>query len=759
MKSDIEKNDLKIEDILDTEYLQRIQNSFAAVTGITTVVVNKDGLPITVPSNLHGFCALMQAKDETRTKCISTNMSLIQENNKTKKPAVVVCPHSGLVTASIPVLINNKPVAYWIIGQLKMEKYPKEVLIENAKVINESVETLTKLMELLPKYSKEQFYLIFEHFSTISDTLVKIAQASYDAQEKNTELIKTTKALESTQEVVTAFADSTNVAMFVYDCTEEKMLISNKAFCDLASVSKEEMVNLSFYELGGKYAQFNVFFENLKCDCDAIAKIRFTEDNHHFEFGGRWWRRNVKPIKWINDNCTVMVTFYDITKEVLTQNQLEDLAYYDRSMHLPNLLKLAEDYKLEENKDSYLIFIDITKLRRINDSYGRNIGDTLLNLIVDWLYSLLSEHDTIYRTDGDEFCILLKRAKIEKARDFAQTISDRFEKEWLLSVNGEDVYVFSSVTIAILDSNVVTDDSTSLSTLIERSMDTTKKEKRIALYDEQMDIEFKNYLKFELNLKNSVNQSMKGFYLNFQPIVSVETGKWSGLETLCRWRSDEFGHVPPSMFIYEAEKLGLMENLGYWVLEEAIKHCKKLKLDEIEDFILDVNVSPVQIANGNFDQKIFNILEKYDFPKRCLSMEITESMELVFNERMRVALENLRECNVSVALDDFGIGYASFQSLKNVPANTIKTEREFVRDIETDPYLRQLFKTMVNLAHIADKKLIAEGVETKEQLAIVIESGADYIQGYYFEKPLSYEELEENLQKFHEVQLCFHSEI
>ncbi len=746
-------NSFEIRDILDLDYLQKVQDSFAKLASITTVIIDKSGLPITKPSNLYGFCEFMQSKDKSREKCIHTNLNLINENNITKKPAVLICPHSGLVTASIPILINNEPVAYWIVGQLKMKEFSQEVMMQTAKESGESLETFKSLMDTLPTYTQEKFEPMFDYFETLSQTLVKIGQSNYDTKLKNEQLIKLTHDLDSMGQMLTIFADSSNVSMFAYKCLEDEIIIANKQLCELVGVSNENFIGKSLEEVCKINVEFNLFSKDLSCFSNVINPLELSE--YYFEFDCRWWRRSIQDLDWVDGTCVRVVSFSDVTRDVLTKNELEVLAYYDRDMHLPNLSKLSVDVLSPENKNSYLVCFDIKQLRRVNDSYGRDIGDALLGLIVDWVYMQIGENDAVYRTDGDEFSVLLNNSQIDKAWEFANLIEDRFEKEWVLKFNNENVYIFSSVTICIVDSNVKTDEKVTLKNLIERAMDETKKDMRISVYDDDMDRKFKKHLEFEVNFKNSVNQGMKGFYLYFHPIVDVKSGKWCALEALCRWQSSEFGYVPPGMFIDEAEKLGLIEAVGNWVLEEAIRQCKEWKLDEIDGFILDVNFSAVQIANGSFDKMILEVLEKYGFPGKCLCMEITESMELVFNHRIRDALENLRDNDVSVALDDFGMGYSSFQSLKNLPANTIKTEREFVRDIETDAYLRKLFKLMVDLAHLADKKLIAEGVETIEQLSIVLESGADLIQGYIFEKPLSAKELEEKLYKFDEVQEYF----
>ncbi len=167
-------------------------------------------------------------------------------------------------------------------------------------------------------------------------------------------------------------------------------------------------------------------------------------------------------------------------------------------------------------------------------------------------------------------------------------------------------------------------------------------------------------------------------------------------------------------------------------------------------FFLDVNFSPLQISDETLAKKVLRILKKHAFPGSCLCMEITESMEHMFSAHNQMIIQTLRNHDISVALDDFGVGYSSFQRLKDMPVGILKTERQFVQNIEDDSYLLNPFHTMVELAHVADKQLIAEGVETQGQRKLVKKNGADYIQGYFFSQPLTAAELTKELHRFYE---------
>ncbi len=611
---------IAITQLIDKEYLQVLQETFAQVSGITTVIVDPNGIPITTPSNLGGVCSMMFQHEVARSKCMITNNILIEENLMTGKPSIITCPHSGLRTASVPIFVDEMLEGSWIIGQIRIDDPDEQLLQNTASVTQMNSNELINAMRSLPVYSQNRFDLIYEFLISLTSVIVDLAQTGRDLSMRNSQL----QTMHST---------------------------------------------------------------------------------------------------------------------------LKNLAYYDKQMNLPNLLKLTSDCdKLKE--DFFIICLDIRQLRRINDAYGHSIGDSLLQSISANIIEETGSLGKVYRTDGDEFCVLLQTSDKKSVEALANKIHSRFDSEWVLSIAQDNVYVNCSACTCVLDGSIKLGDDEGIEDLIRRGMDATCQTSGFLIYDSLLNEKFKQSVKMEVSLKNAIKQGMNGFYLNYQPIVSSVSGKWCGLEVLCRWNSPEFGFVFPDVFIHEAERLGLIESLGHWVLETSVEQCKKWGLDSREDFFLDVNFSSVQIADINLSKKVLDVLEKYSFNAKCLCIEITESTELVLNKHTFASLESLRQKGVKVALDDFGVGYSCFRSLKDIPADTIKTERQFVKDIETDEYLQNLFRIMVELSHVAGKNLIAEGVETKEQLDIVLTHGADFIQGYYYSKPLSVQDLGSRLHEF-----------
>ncbi len=432
----------------------------------------------------------------------------------------------------------------------------------------------------------------------------------------------------------------------------------------------------------------------------------------------------------------------------------ETFAYIDWQFDLPNGLKLERDARDSEKTPS-LIVVDILSLREINEICGRGMGDKLLQSIRDYISSLNIPNSALYRIGGGKFCIAVTEDNPESIHGYAAQIANRFTLLWNLNLEGVALNTFCDFIMCVIHAPFVRE-SDDLLNMIERTLKITRADtSRIIVYDDEMDREFKQRRSFEISIKRSIANDMDGFDVYYQPIADPVTGIWCGLEALCRWNSPELGPVPPSVFIPETERLDLIETIGLWVLETSIRKCKEWGLDKHKKFFLDVNVSAAQFTDAMLAPKIIKLLKEYDFPGDKLCLEITESTQFTFDGLSLLTIERIKSENVKVALDDFGTGYSAFNKLKDMPVDIVKVERAFVNGIEADSYLRYLFRAMAELSHASDMKVVAEGVETPEQMAILLKNGADYLQGYLFSKPIKPTEMSEMLSRFHELDKSF----
>ncbi|MDL2254642.1 EAL domain-containing protein, partial [Ruminococcaceae bacterium OttesenSCG-928-I18] len=388
---------------------------------------------------------------------------------------------------------------------------------------------------------------------------------------------------------------------------------------------------------------------------------------------------------------------------------------------------------IKETDSISLLCYDIQSLRKVNRAYGRKVGGALLAAVAEWALDL--PDGMLYRVESDQFCVLFKNTSVDIVQQYAFSMEARFAKPWMLIVDGNTYDIFVQASIAVLG-GLEGESSDELFELMEQALDISKKEHQVILFTTEQDTLTREQVRLQMELKSCILSDMKGFHLEFQPLVDPVTRTWRGLEALCRWEGPTSGTVPPGIFIEEVEDMGLIHQVGTWVLNKAIETCKAMRLDKIDQFFVSVNVSALQMNRHNFVRTVIDALEDYQYPPDKLVLEITESTQFSFNTATTNAINMLRIKGVKFALDDFGSGYSGFSNLKNLPADMLKTDREFTENIENDKYLQYFYYIMSETAHANKMKLVAEGIETQEQLTSVIKNGADIIQGYLFGKPM-----------------------
>lgn len=550
--------------------------------------------------------------------------------------------------------------------------------------------------------------------------------------------------------------DSAAVFIYVVDRETDEILMVNDYYSSRLGVSIERMEGNKCWEFvqpdDGRCAFCPRDFD---MDESEICKLDLLSTEAFNPTIGIWGRYSTQPIEWIDGRKADIITMLDISDEKLLREELRHLAYFDKQLGIPNRTKLEKDLSDRPNGNYCLIAFDYISLRYINDAYGRSAGDALLKAVIAWINSFNLQHIEIYRVEGDEFCLLLDNADMMSTCGFADRIFERFLDSWEISLENEDTFMSSKVSMCVIDGRTGFDGPESILSIIERTLAISRQVGSVSVYDQEMDQILKSNLEMEISLKACVTNGMEGFEVYFQPIVDPLKGTWVGLEALCRWKSPEFGRIPPLIFINIAEHIGLINTIGYWVLSESIRICSSLNLQEIDDFFLDVNISPTQMSDETLVSKLLMALQKYQFPGSNLALEITESEQIKQVDYTRTTIEKLKALDIKMALDDFGTGYSNFNNLKNLPVSILKTEKEFVDDIVFDPYQQFLSYFLVQLAHKANMKLISEGVETVEQVKALLKNGSDYLQGYLFAKPLSAENLAQNTDKFIEANPMF----
>lgn len=382
-----------------------------------------------------------------------------------------------------------------------------------------------------------------------------------------------------------------------------------------------------------------------------------------------------------------------------------------------------------------LMFVDLDDFKAVNDHYGHAVGDELLKQVAKRLVSSVRETDSVARIGGDEFTVILESGtRVEDAGQVATKVLDSVADPYL--IGNRELRVTASIGIAMypLDG----EDSQAL-----------LRDADIAMYSAKA-AGPNNYQYFTPKLRQRTSDRMylieglrravasgDGLRLVYQPWIDTDSGVVAGIEALLRWEHPELGMVPTDRFIRLAEETDLIVPLGLWVMNEACTQLKTWHDSGMKRFAVSINISSRQLRRGNLAEVIEETLNRTDLESRWLKVELTERTLVADTETARRTLERLRALGVEIAIDDFGTGYSSLSYLKSFPIDAIKIDREFVRDAVTDPDTAIVAESMVSLAKALRLDVIAEGVETRDQLELVRSHGCSLVQGFYISRPLA----------------------
>jgi len=422
------------------------------------------------------------------------------------------------------------------------------------------------------------------------------------------------------------------------------------------------------------------------------------------------------------------------------EQKLNYLAYFDALTGLPNRVLFRDRLKqalvlAERNQwTSAIFFIDLDGFKLINDSFGHAGGDQLLQQAADRLRGCVRGGDTIARFGGDEFAIILPNIKSAQAAAFVgQKILDAFAPSF--EIDGLECFVTSSIGIALYPDD--SDNSTSLIRHADAAMYSAKAAGRnnFSFYTEAMNTDGLERTKLESSLRRALERNE--FILHYQPKVDIITGKIIGVEALLRWDSPERGLVAPLDFIPTLEETGLIVPVGGWVARAACAQLAEWLAAGVLNPAIAINLSSRQLQQDGLDRQIAYILEEFSLPKGCLEIEITESMLMQDPDAAILVLRRLRELGIRISVDDFGTGYSSLSYLRRLPLDALKVDRSFVREVAVNPDDAAIARAIVTMAHSMNLKVIAEGVETEEQLGFLRANRCDEAQGFLFAKPVS----------------------
>jgi diguanylate cyclase (GGDEF)-like protein len=426
----------------------------------------------------------------------------------------------------------------------------------------------------------------------------------------------------------------------------------------------------------------------------------------------------------------------------LQANILRFIAHHDHLTELPNKVLLLERIK-EAIEDAQapqgqlsVFFLDLDKFKEVNDTYGHEIGDELLLQIKNRLKKYIKSEDTLARLGGDEFAILHKNATKISTINLVDTILIHMKKPFYI----KNIEIFTTFSIGVA---LYPQDSTKASQLLRNAETAMYKAKdsgknTYQFYDKKMTELALQKIQLDADIRKALKN--REFVPYFQPKVDGRDGSIVGLETLIRWIHPQKGIISPDKFIPFCEETGLVLEIEKYMLVEAMKQIMQWQKEGLKFGKVSVNVSTRKIESSNYIDELSYIIESLKFDTSVLELEILEGQIMKDPHKSIDMLNKIRNLGISISIDDFGTGYSSLPYLKKLPVNKIKIDRSFIMEVPHDKDDVAIVRAIIALAENLDLEMIAEGVETKEQLDFLLDEGCYYIQGYYFSKPLPVDE-------------------
>jgi diguanylate cyclase (GGDEF)-like protein/PAS domain S-box-containing protein len=545
--------------------------------------------------------------------------------------------------------------------------------------------------------------------------------------------------------------DQLRLAAKVFESSHESILISdvnnnivavNEAFSNMTGYSYEEVKgrNPSLLSSGEHDAEY---FRNMWQSIHTLGSWQgeIVDKN---KTGQNYYKH--MAINAVRNDQDIITHYVSISSDISERKEYDKnvhfLAYYDVLTGLPNRTLLRDrlgQLIATAHRDSSqfaLLFLDLDRFKYINDSMGHSVGDKLLQSVANRLQSCVREGDTVSRIGGDEFVLLLREIDDMGVSSVAEKLLLSLATPF--NLNGQEISTYASIGIALYplhatDIDVLMKDA-------DAAMYNAKENGRnnYKFFKPEMNFRANQVFLMEKDIRVALEQGQ--FTLVYQPQVDLATGAICGAEALIRWNHPEKGLIPPSEFIPVAEETGQIVTIGEWVLRTACWRFSEWKKQGLPSISLAVNLSIRQLRQPNLADVIESVLKETDLSAEFLELEITEGIMMGDTKSAMQFLTRMRALGVQMSIDDFGTGFSSLSYLKNLPVDKLKIDQSFVRDIGTDESDAAIIRSIISLGHRLDMKVIAEGVETLEQLDFLRLRGCDEIQGYYFSRPLAADE-------------------
>jgi diguanylate cyclase (GGDEF)-like protein/PAS domain S-box-containing protein len=546
----------------------------------------------------------------------------------------------------------------------------------------------------------------------------------------------------------TTVFEASNDAIVVTD-TANCIVAVNPAFTTITGYTSEEVIghNPNLLTSGLQDAEFYRALWN-SLDRDGRWQGEIWNRRKYGETYPEWL--SISAVKnHAGEIRNYVAIFSDITERKQAEARVQFLAHYDALTELPNRILFADRLNqalLSAARNHAMLavmFLDLDRFKLVNDSFGHAAGDLLLKEVARRLLRSVRASDTVSRQSGDEFVILLSDiGNHDDWANVAQKILHSASEPF--HIEGNELHVGCSIGISLYP-----DDGADAGTLLKKADTAMYRAKHLGRnnyqpYHTDMHDESLNRLTLETNLRHA--QKLHQFTLHYQPQLDIRTGQVIGMEALLRWELEGTGIIPANQFIQLAEETGLILPIGDWALAAAIAQTRAWQKEGIPPLRMAVNLSAKQFNQPNLDIKIGQLLEEAGLDPRYLEIEITESALMHDTERHIALLHKLKGLGISIAIDNFGTGYSSLALLKRLPVNTLKIDRSFVADAHRNAGDAAIVNAILALAESLSMQVVAEGIETPEQLQFLKLKHCHTVQGYYFSHPMTASDTEQWLR-------------
>ncbi|PYT02570.1 MAG: hypothetical protein DMF65_06205 [Acidobacteria bacterium] len=526
--------------------------------------------------------------------------------------------------------------------------------------------------------------------------------------------------------------------------TEGRWLQVNRSLCHILGYTEKELLLTDFLSITHP-DDLPTALSNIGQLLKAKVQVSQMEKRYIHKSGHEVWVHwSVSMVRdQYSKSVHLIFQIQDITDRKLAEQQLHHDAFHDALTGLPNRALFMDHLKLaiarsrrNTNSTFAVLYLDLDRFKIINDSLGHTIGDQLLVGIADRLKKNLRPGDTVARLGGDEFTILIEDI-VEELE--AIQVAERIQKELSVPFALSGREVFTTVSMGIAPSSTGYERAEDILRDADTAMYRAKTlgKARYEIFDKAMHARAINLLQMETDMRRALER--EEFILHYQPIVSLENFRLRGFEALVRWQHPERGFISPMDFIPVAEETGMIIQLGEWVLREACSQMQRWQkifpLDQ--PLSVAVNLSSKQFSQTTLINRVAMILQETGVNPHTVKLEITESVVMENIDTATDMLRQLRALGVKLAIDDFGTGYSSLSYLHRFPIDTLKIDRSFVTRMSENNENTEIVRTIVVLAQNLGMDVIAEGVETNEQLVLLQKLGCENGQGYFFSKPVN----------------------